>query len=52
LRPLDEERVRAGRTGYQTLAVAVPLLVLAALGGVFTALRRRRFTRPLRTLAA
>ena len=34
------------------LAVAVPLLVLAALGGVFTALRRRRFTRPLRTLAA
>lgn len=49
LRPLDEERVRAGRTGYQTLAVAVPLVVLAAIGAVFTALRRRRFGRPQST---
>jgi ABC-type uncharacterized transport system involved in gliding motility auxiliary subunit len=49
LRPLDEERVRAGRTGYQALAVAVPLVVLAAIGAVFTALRRRRFGRPQST---
>jgi hypothetical protein len=41
--------VRAGRTGYQALAVAVPLVVLAAIGAVFTALRRRRFGRPQST---
>lgn len=43
LRPLDLEKVRTGRTTWQALAVGLPLLLVAAIGKAFIALRRKRF---------
>lgn len=45
LRPLDLEKIRTGRTTWQALAVALPLLIVLALGRLFTFLRRRRYAR-------
>jgi ABC-2 type transport system permease protein len=46
LRPLDRERIRTGRLTWQGVAVALPLLVVALVGRLFTAIRRRRFGKP------
>ncbi len=46
LRPLDAEKIRTGRTTWQAFAVALPLLVVLALGRLFTALRRRKYAQP------
>ncbi len=43
LRPLDVEKIRTGRTTWQALAVGLPLLLVMALGRLFTALRQRKY---------
>lgn len=45
LRPLDEERVRAERSGWQFVAVGMPLLVVFLVAGAVLTTRRRLFAR-------
>lgn len=45
LRPLNVERIRAERLGWQALAVGAPLLAVVFAGGLLTSLRRRRYGR-------
>ncbi len=45
LRPLQLERIRQERSGWQFIAVALPLFVAGILGWFFTFLRRRRYAR-------
>ncbi|MGB1384136.1 MAG: gliding motility-associated ABC transporter substrate-binding protein GldG [Flavobacteriales bacterium] len=45
LRPLDEERVRAERSGWQFVAVGMPLLVVFLVAGAVLTSRRRLFAR-------
>ena len=43
LRPLDEERIRAERRGWQFVAVGMPLLVVFMVAGAILTGRRRLF---------
>lgn len=43
LRPLDEERIRAERSGWQFVAVGMPLLVVMLVAGAVLTTRRRLF---------
>ena len=45
LRPLDEERIRAERSGWQFIAVGMPLLVVFLVAGAVLTTRRRLFAR-------
>ena len=45
LRPLQLERIRQERSGWQFIAVALPLFVAGIVGWFFTFLRRRRYAR-------
>jgi ABC-2 type transport system permease protein len=43
LRPLDAEKIRSQKLGWQALAVGAPLVLVACVGMALTAVRRRRF---------
>lgn len=43
LRPLDEQRIRAERSGWQFVAVGMPLLVVMLVAGAVLGTRRRLF---------
>ena len=50
LRPLDEERIRQERQGWQFVAVGMPLLVVFIVAGAVLTTRRRLFGRAVNDL--
>ena len=47
LRPLDSERIRMERLGWQSLALGLPIGLTLAIALLSTSLRRKRFARVL-----
>lgn len=45
LRMLDKQKISTKRTAIQAMNVALPLLILAVLGGVFLTIRRRLYSK-------
>jgi ABC-2 type transport system permease protein len=48
LRPLNKERVRQERLGWQMIAMGTPVLITISFGLLFTSLRRKRFAKLFR----
>lgn len=51
LRPLNAERVRSERLGWQAIALALPIGLVLLMGWVFTWRRRRAYGQPARLAA-
>lgn len=45
LRPLNRERIRKERLGWQSFALGLPIAITLVLGLLFTTLRRKRFAK-------
>jgi hypothetical protein len=43
LRLLDAKKIEAGRSKWQALNIALPLLILALFGGLFHWMRKKQF---------
>ena len=47
LRPLNTDKLRAERLGWQAIALALPIGLVLGLGWAFTVRRRRRYAKRL-----
>ena len=51
LRPLNSDKLRSERLGWQAIALALPIILVLSLGWVFTIRRRRRFAKRMPSAA-
>ena len=51
LRPLNADKLRAERLGWQAVALALPIGLVLGLGWAFTVRRRRRYAKRLSSAA-